>query len=163
MENENIFNNLLYERVDDVSILSDFCCGIYDMDEFIHGNMQNVIKRNGLDTYIVKVGDEISAVFSICEHKLKTRLSTGVSKDYDTIEIEYLAVSKDKQRCGIGKSIINYIIENLMQGRNMLSVSAYIDIDTKYTAAPFYEKCGFMSDGCPIHELADHVRMIKFI
>jgi len=133
------------------------------MDDFIHGNMQSVITRKGLDTYIVKYEDEISAVFSICEHKLRTKLSSGQNVDYETIELEYLAVKCDKQKLGIGRCIIDYIVNNLMQGRNILSVSAYRDIDTKYTAEPFYEKCKFKRVGPPPHELADSVRMIRFL
>lgn len=164
MENENYFmGNFLYERADDMSVLSDFYCGIYDMDTFIHKSLQGAISREGLDTYLVKDGNEILAVFAICEHSLRTRLSTGEYVNYDTIEIEYLAVRKDRQKCGIGRSIINQIIEKMMQGRNMLSVSAYVDIDSKYSAVPFYEKCGFHRIGGRLHDLADYVRMVRIL
>lgn len=167
MESENILDgslgSLLYERADDLSVLSNFYCGILDMDNFIHKSLQNAILRDGLDTYLVKNGNEILAVFSICEHTLRTKLSSGEYVNYDTIEIEYLAVKKDKQKCGIGKRIINLIVEKMMKGRNILSVSAYVDVDSKYTAVPFYEKCGFVSIGSRLHDLADYVKMVRFL
>ena len=164
MENENnLFGDLLYERAVDMSVLSNFNCGISAMDDFIHNSLQEAIARDGLDTYFVKKDNEIMAVFSICEHMLRTKISSGEYVFYDTIEIEYLAVKNTAQRQGIGKSIIDLIAEKLMQGRNMLSVSAYVDIDTKYSAVPFYEECGFRRIGRPLHALADTVRMIKFL
>lgn len=57
MESENILDgslgSLLYERADDLSVLSNFYCGILDMDNFIHKSLQNAILRDGLDTYLV--------------------------------------------------------------------------------------------------------------
>ena len=47
--------------------------------------------------------------------------------------------------------------------RNLLSVSAYIDVDTKYTAEPFYEKCGFHRIGGPLHPMAECVRMLRYL
>ena len=40
MEGENDvieYDGLIYERTDDMSVLSDFCCGVFDMDDFIIG------------------------------------------------------------------------------------------------------------------------------
>ena len=146
-----------------MSVLSNFYCGISAMDDFIHNSLQNAIARDGLDTYFVKKEDEILAVFSICEHTLRTKITSGEYVYYDTIEIEYLAVRQSKQKQGIGKGIINLIAEKMMHGRNMLSVSAYIDVDTGYTAEPFYKECGFRRIGRPLHALADNVRMIRFL
>lgn len=164
MENENIlFGDLLYERADDMSVLSNFNCGISAMDDFIHNSLQQAIEREGLDTYFVKKENEVLAVFSICDHTLRTKISSGEYVYYDTIEIEYLAVRQSDQRNGLGKRIIELIVERMMHGRNMLSVSAYIDIDTGYTAEPFYKECGFRRVGRPLHALADNVRMIRFL
>lgn len=45
----------------------------------------------------------------------------------------------------------------------MIIVSAYIDVDTGYSAEPFYEKCGFIRIGGPLHPMAQCVRMIRYI
>ncbi len=157
------YDGLIYERTDDVSVLSDFCCGIHDMDAFIHRHLQAAISTNDLDTYLVKQGNEILAVFSICDNVLKTKLSSGDCVDYSTREIEYLAVREDRQHEGIGSSIIRLIVDKLMDGKVLLSVSAYIDVDSKYTAEPFYEKCGFHRIGGPLHPMAECVRMLRYL
>ena len=157
------FDGLIYERTDDMSVLSDFRCGIYDMDAFIHNHLQTAISTNDLETYLVKQGNEILAVFSICDNVLKSKLSSGEHIDYNTREIEYLAVRKDRQHGGIGRSIIKLIVDRLMHNRSLLSVSAYMDVDTKYTAEPFYEKCGFHRIGGPLHPMAECVRMLRYL
>lgn len=166
MEGENDiieYDGLIYERTDDMSVLSDFCCGVFDMDDFIHRSLQNAVLREGLETYIIRSDKEIIAVLSICEGVLKTRIATGQLIEYKTEEIEYLAVRKDKQRRGIGRSIINWIVERYRGKMTMLSVSAYIDIDTKYSAAPFYQKCGFLIVSKPKHDLDNYVKMARII
>lgn len=166
MEGENDiieYDGLIYERTDDMSVLSDFCCGIFDMDDFIHRSLQNAVLREGLETYVIRSDKEIIAVLSICESVLKTRIATGQLVEYKTEEIEYLAVRKDKQRRGIGRSIINRIVERYRGKMTMLSVSAYIDIDTKYSAAPFYQKCGFLIVSKPKHDLDNYVKMARII
>lgn len=92
------YDGLIYERTDDMSALSDFRCGIDEMDVF-----------------------------------------------------------------GIGSSIIRLIVERLMNHKTLLSVSAYIDVDSKYTAEPFYEKCGFRRIGGPLHPMAECVRMLRYL
>ena len=94
-DNEAIeYNGLIYERTDDMSVLSEFYCGIFEMDDFIHHNLQEAINHYTLETYIVKDSrNEIVAMFSICNKQLKTKLSTGDSVIYETKEIEYLAIS----------------------------------------------------------------------
>lgn len=166
MEGENDvieYDGLIYERTDDMSVLSEFCCGVFDMDDFIHHHLQNAVLREGLETYIIKSGKEVLAVLSICESVLKTRIATGELIEYKTEEIEYLAVRKEMQRRGIGRSIINWIVERFRGKMTMLSVSAYRDIDTKYTAAPFYEKCGFLIVSKPKHDLDNYVKMARII
>lgn len=165
MEEGNIIicDGLIYERTDDMSVLSDFNCGIYDMDYFIHHSLQQVVMSSILETYLVKDEQQVLAIFSICDHVLKTKRKNGECIDYDTREIEYLAVRKDKQKNGIGRRIIDLIVSKFMKSKKILSVSAYIDVDTKYTAEPFYAKCGFFRIAGPPHALADHVRMIRFI
>lgn len=165
MECENYFldNGMFCERTTDMSVLSNFYCGILDMDYFIHNSLQKAIMNEELETYVVSDNQEILAVFSICDNSLKMKKTTGEVIIYETREIEYLAVRKDKRNKGIGKSIINLILEQLMVDRKILSVSAYIDVDSKYTAEPFYEKCGFFRVAGPPHALADHVRMARFL
>ena len=138
-DNEAIeYNGLIYERTDDMSVLSEFYCGIFEMDDFIHHNLQEAINHYTLETYIVKDSrNEIVAMFSICNKQLKTKLSTGDSVIYETKEIEYLAVNKQYQHPGIGRSIINLLIDRFMEENKIIIVSAYIDVDNGYSAEQY--------------------------
>ena len=40
------FDGLIFERTDDVSVLSDFRCGIDDMDSFIHNHLQDAVSTS---------------------------------------------------------------------------------------------------------------------
>ena len=41
-----IRHNLTYERTDDMSVLSDFYCGVKDMDFYIHEHLQGKINKS---------------------------------------------------------------------------------------------------------------------
>lgn len=52
-------HSLTYERTDDMSVLSDFYCGIEKMDNFIHDRLQ--AKINGmpeLESYVIREDGE---------------------------------------------------------------------------------------------------------
>ncbi len=73
---------------------------------------KNAVLRDGLETYIIKSGNEVLAVLLSCESVLKTRIATGELIEYKTEEIEYLAVRKKKcKERGMGRSVINWIVE----------------------------------------------------
>lgn len=44
---EEEYINLVFERIDDASVLSNFYCGIDEMDEFIHNKLQDYLKKTG--------------------------------------------------------------------------------------------------------------------
>ena len=61
---------LVFERIDDASVLSNFYCGIQEMDDFIHNNLQDYLKRTDCEAYAVKHGGEIIAMLSLGEDVL---------------------------------------------------------------------------------------------
>ena len=68
--NESEYIDLVFERIDDASVLSNFYCGIQDMDNFIHEKLQGYLSRTDCEAYAIKIGDDIVAMLSLGEDTL---------------------------------------------------------------------------------------------
>ncbi len=158
-------DTLIIERVEDASILSDFVCGVDEMDDFIHHALDAHIQTSGEDYkyYIVKIRDVIVAFFSTkpnsfflnkenVEDKLFGDLAMPViaSSDpddyfkypfFESIEIEYLAVRKEYRNKEIGRTIVAVLSEKYKNQYEWMTVLAFQGND--YSAVGFYKKCGF--------------------
>ena len=65
-------HSLDYERTDDMSVLSDFYCGIVEMDDYIHNRLQAKIgAMPDLESYIIREGGSIVAMAAIREKPLE--------------------------------------------------------------------------------------------
>lgn len=51
--NNEEYIDLIFERIEDASILSNFYCGIPDMDDFIHEKLQGYLNRTECDAYVI--------------------------------------------------------------------------------------------------------------
>ena len=181
---EEEYFDLVFERIDDASVLSNFYCGIDEMDEFIHNKLQEYVTKTGCDTYTIKQGDEIVAMLSLGEDTLslddddKDDMRHGfvpkpnialdnkdffTEKDFPAVEITYLAVKKERRKQGIGEYIINQV-ENKVQRDNpeceFITVEAYKT--KKYSAVGFYNKCDFTPAEQPL-SYKDTLRMYKVL
>lgn len=156
---------LEFERIEDASVLSNFFCGIADMDYFIHNRLQRHIDEEHLQTYIAKSSGTIVAMFAIRPDQLtlddddKDEMRMGMepkplhaitdttfldSNSFDALEVAYLAVSQDHQHQGIGEYIINELCLKAKSDNpncEFLTVEAYKTND--YSAIGFYLKCAF--------------------
>lgn len=181
---EEEYINLVFERIDDASVLSNFYCGIDEMDEFIHNKLQDYLKKAGCDTYTIKQGDEIVAMLSLGEDTLslddddKDDMRSGfvpkpnialdnkdffAEKDFPAIEIAYLAVKKEKRKQGIGEYIISQVEKKAQRDNpecEFLTVEAYKT--KKYSAVGFYNKCDFTPAEQP-QSYKDTLRMYKVL
>ena len=157
-------HNLIYERTDDASVLSDFYCDIQEMDDFIHLRLQaRLDRKDGLQFFVVKEGDFIVALAAIKESTIELHIERGGIFSADVLEIEYLAVRNSLQRKHIGKQIIEWIENDAIKdfpGTKFMSVRAFCDRDIDYSAVPFYESCGFHVIQKP-HPMANNVKMAK--
>jgi ribosomal protein S18 acetylase RimI-like enzyme len=181
---EEEYINLVFERIDDASVLSNFYCGIDEMDEFIHNKLQDYLNKTGCDTYTIKQGDEIVAMLSLGEDTLslddddKDDMRSGfvpkpnialdnkdffAEKEFPAIEIAYLAVKKEKRKQGIGEYIISQVEEKAQRDNpecEFLTVEAYKT--KKYSAVGFYSKCDFTPAEVPLC-YKDTLRMYKVL
>ena len=182
--NETAFTDLVFERIDDASVLSNFYCGIPEMDDFIHQKLQGFLNRTDNNTYVVRYGEEIIAMLSLGDDTLtldeddKDDMKSGFipkptialeQKDYleerefPAVEITYLAVDRQWRGQGIGEYIISQVENKVLSERpecEFITVEAYI---TKgYSAVGFYSRCDFTPAEPPMG-YKDTLRMYKVL
>lgn len=182
--NEEEYLDLVFERIDDASVLSNFCCGVDEMDEFIHNKLQEYLTKTGCDTYTIKQGDEIVAMLSLGDDTLslddddKDDMRSGFvpkpnialenkdfleEKEFQAIEITYLAVKKERRGQGIGGFIISQIENKILRDSpecEFITVEAYKT--NNYSAVGFYSKCDFTPAEQPL-SYKDTLRMYKVL
>lgn len=164
--------DLVIEGLKDTSVLRDFCCGVEPMDRFIHDGLQLSIANHYCCAYTVKFGEvsgAIDAIFALNFDSLdldmddKDEMMDGSSSTdkplltddykeiflnklhYPALEISYLAVRRDFQKSGLGRTIIEHIIkeaqEQAFAGCQFLTVEALAT--SSYSSVKFYEGCHF--------------------
>ncbi len=137
------------------------------MDEFLHGDFKDYLYLGICKAFVVKANDKVVAMYSLdkfnvfISDNVKSMMREGIKPAphdaldpdnpywriplIDSVEITYLAVSKEFQCQHIGSFIIEKIIKDLLDNPTstspILTVRAYKS--AAYTAVPFYEKCGF--------------------
>ena len=161
-------------RADDTSALFDFKCGVKSMDDFIHDpkdGLAKFIKLRLSNLWIVFEGEKAVAFFALSKDALMlnsedrrtierdkekaTALTAPEDADklwekekYPAIEIDYLAVCKEKREepeDHLGTAIIQKIAQ--FAAADKLSATMFLTVealDTKeYSAVKFYRSCDF--------------------
>lgn len=182
--NRTVFTDLVFERIDDASILSNFYCGIPEMDNFIHEKLQGYLSRTDCDAYVIKLGENIVAMLSLGDDILtlddddKDDMISGFipkpnialenqeylsENEFPAVEITYLAVEKNWRGQGIGEYSISQVERKVQRERpecEFITVEAYI---TKgYSAVGFYSHCDFTPAEPPMG-YKDTLRMYKVL
>lgn len=161
-------------RADDTSALFDFRCGVQSMDDFIHdpdNGLAKFIKLRLSNLWIVFEKDKAVAFFALSKDALILNHSDRqtIERDkekanalaapedadklwekekYPAIEIDYLAVCKEKREeagdhlgTAIIQKIAQFAINDKLSATMFLTVEA---LDTKeYSAVEFYRNCDF--------------------
>ena len=68
-DNPPIFD-LIFERIEDTSLLSSFICGIKKLDDFIHHGLQTYIETIPCETYLVFMERKLVALLTLKEDQL---------------------------------------------------------------------------------------------
>lgn len=177
--------DLIFERIDNASVLSNFVCGIKEMDDFIHTRLQSYIDSTNSETYKISMKDEIVAMLTLKEDSLqlddddkddmrhgfvpKPQIALDLPfylKDtiFPSIEIAYLAVSVKHQIKGIGKYILEAVERKTKTEHpdcQFITVDAYIG--DGYSAVGFYSKCRFEPLELPHGGYKNTLRMYKVL
>lgn len=161
---------LYYHQLKEISELDNFQCGIEIMDIFIHSDLKSSLEEHKCDSYIVvDNSNTVVGFFALCKDYLildddyKEDMRDGFSVTpkpvfhnedekssylethvFQVLDIAYLAVRHDRQRKGIGRSIVLKIFE---MARNIEPSLMFVTVDAlflkEYSAVEFYRKCGF--------------------
>ena len=175
---------LVFERIDDASVLSNFYCGIQDMDDFIHEKLQGYLDRTDCEAYAIRIGADIVAMLALGEDTLcldeddKDDMKSGFipkpqkalevqsylsEKEFPAIEITYLAVDRNWRGQGIGEYIISQVENKVLRDCpdcEFITVEAYKT--TGYSAVGFYNHCDFTPAELPMG-YKDTLRMYKVL
>lgn len=181
-------NELRFERIEDVSILAEFNCGLEMMDQFIHSSLQWCVDYHYCVVYAVKEQSEIVAIVAIGCDKLelstsdKEELQMGLfpkpaidynyqdtfwaKSGYPAIEITYLAVRNDKRNQGIGEYIIEAIAQRAIDSRFNMAGCQFLTVEAynkgRNSAVGFYNRCDFVAAEEP-NPNKETLRMYKTI
>lgn len=132
----------------------NFSCGNKDLDDFLNTEeVDNYEAQNFGKTYLVFYKGDLVAYFTISfdglrreylkTHRSFSKAGEVIIESIPAIKIGRLAVHKDWQHVGIGRTIIQYIagmaLELSRQGGLRLLI-----VEAKPESKDFYEKCGFM-------------------
>ena len=159
-----VFKTLSFEKVDHASTFSGLHCGIPELDEFIHNELEDFMGME-CEAFCVRSGKDVVGMFCLSEHSLflsdavKEKMDNGLKpapeidsipyweymNSFPAVEIAYLAVDERFQSKGIGsfilEEIMDYVAYQPDKNYDFVTVRAYNR--EEYSAIPFYQKCGF--------------------
>ena len=161
------YRELQIERAYNADALSNFICGLPEIDEFIHHQLCDYICMGGCELYLVRDGEDIVAMFCLDNGTLplsnvaKEKMHSGDKpvpqhnpdpndtywwkSSYEAVEITYLAVASERRNQDIGSTIIEAIMNKVANSDKEIDyvIVRALQCEDGYTAVPFYEKCGF--------------------
>lgn len=141
--------------------LRSFVCGIEDVDNTIRNLLPTCINNNEVDAYVVTSEGEIVAIFALRDSFIELDqtdiheelqdfseiVDDGRRERYPALDLSLLAVSKNHQRRGIGRLIIDTLIENHSRFGSADNVFLFVDafyvVGGSYSSIEFYQKCNF--------------------
>lgn len=179
---------LHFEKIDNISVLSDFSCGVPPMDAFIHENLQWCIDYNYCHVYAVWQNEEVVAMVALNYDSLvldtsdKEEMQAGIfpkpdlafdyqdsfwaKSNYPALEITYLAVREDKRHCGIGEFIIEAVAQKALDSKQNIAGCQFLTVEAYnrpgYNAVGFYYHCDFIAAEQP-NPNKETLRMFKLI
>lgn len=165
--------SLHIKRADDISALFDFKCGVKSMDDFIHdeeNGLSKFISYKLSTLWLVYESEKVVAFFALSKDALvlngddmRTIVRDGRKAEalpdqnedkfweqekYPAIEIDYLAVCKEKREEPgehLGTALIAKIAQFASEDR--LSATLFLTVDAldtpEYSAVKFYRSCDF--------------------
>lgn len=152
-------------RLEEDTIIKPFDCGDSepkkDLNDFLFNKAKNYLKEHLATTFIVESNDMTYAYYSILNDSLRVEELSFASKgafkrflknlvthkkrhleNFPAIKIGRLAVNKGIQISGLGRMIVNNVIEYAIN-QNENCACKIITVDAYSESLGFYEKMGF--------------------
>lgn len=146
MKAKNILENYHYEKLTKDHDLSNFSCGVDDLDEFLKEDALDQQEKNLNVTYLAMYDDEIIGYVSILADLVKCdKLDKNIKahySDYPAVKIGRLAVDKKYARMHIGTEILDSISKFIKKLSKNLGIG-YITVDAYCSARKFYSNNEF--------------------
>lgn len=155
------FKDFSLIKVTDSTLIKPFDCGDEDLNEFLTQKSIHYSNELLAASFILEDSENTIAFFSIFNDSLKVQEKNFASKSafkrflaeiathpkrhleyFPAIKIGRLAVNNTIKSNGIGKKIVNYII-NLGIEQNNICACKFITVDAYDISLGFYEKMGF--------------------
>lgn len=150
----------IVERVDNISSLADFYCGIDQMDNFIHAQngLELFVESKLTNLWIIRQGSIVIGFFALSKSSLilNTYDIRNVQSDssiplkslfeqiqsYPALKIDYIAIQKNLRSRKIGSRILGLIREKALSDE--LSSTLFIIVEAfdvaSYSSVGFYKK-----------------------
>ena len=179
---------LSISRLTDFTQLTNFICGVPEMDRFIHAGFEDSVSNHFCVPYSVRIGERMAGFFALNfdavllpdDYKDDLKLGAtafgtpGISESYEdtfwskwhypAMEISYLAIQAEFQNRQIGRRIVEEIVDlarrQALAGCQFVTVEAYHK--PGYSAEGFYRKCRFSRCADP-DPAGDTIRMYRFL
>ena len=152
-------------RLQEDTIIKPFDCGDSeahaDLNDFLYNKSKNYLKEQLATTFIIESDEITYAYYSILNDSLRVEQLSFASKsaflrflknlvthrkrhleNFPAIKIGRLAVNKNIQISGLGKMIVNNVIEYAIK-LNENCACKIITVDAYSQSLGFYEKMGF--------------------
>lgn len=134
--------------------VKSFSCGDSDLDFFLTSDEVNEYQKRGLGRtkLIYYQGDLVAYVTTSMDslrieylktYKKLSKLSEMQITAIPAIKIGRLAVSKDHQNLGIGRTVVSDVTADAIGVQNLAAIRLII-VEAKPDARAFYEKLGFV-------------------
>lgn len=155
------FTGLTLTKIDAQSIIKPFDCGDIDLNEFLVSKAVHYKKELLAVTYLLENENRTIAFFSVFNDRVRISEDDFASKnafkkflkgfvshpkrhlrDYPALKIGRLGVCNQIQKGGIGKAIIDFII-NLAVKQNNYCACKLLIVDAYVQSLGFYERKGF--------------------
>ena len=146
METEYIKNNYSIKTLSHDDDLSNFSCGLDDMDDFLINDALEQQENNLNVTYLVLCDNQIIGFFSLLADSIKIK---DIDEEYDisyetspAIKIGRLAIDEKYRSKGIGTVILDNICKNIKIISKKVGIR-FITIDAYCGVRKFYYKNEF--------------------
>lgn len=146
MTSKEIIKNYHYEKLDKHHDLSNFSCGVKDLDEFLKEDALKQQEQNLSVTYLAIHDDDILGYVSILADKIECgKIDKTIEtkyKFYPAVKIGRLAVDERYKGIGIGNEILASTCAFIKDISKELGIS-FITVDALCKARKFYSKNSF--------------------
>jgi GNAT superfamily N-acetyltransferase len=149
-------SNIRLVRLEENAVIPPFESENKDLNDFLLNDAKNYLKSLLAVTYLLQVGDETVAYFSLSNDSLiknddeksawnkvnRTIPNDKRRRTYPAVKIGRLAVAKKYARMGLGKRII-LAVQNMYLNVPQHAGCRFLMVDAYRNALPFYQKNDF--------------------